>query len=146
MTESEFVVTPPQSTTATTMNMILDWPVRHAKTGKPVTTATNQAILTACVEAALEDLPDHVQVFRTQLQVCQNWRQEYDGIFQTVTEIMAEASPATVLRMCQAGLDKALSSFVMRQNDTTTVSLREYMTGPSSDSPLETLTFQGKKQ
>ena len=147
MTESEFVVAPQQSSTGATMNMVLDWPMRHSKSGKPVTTPTNQAILTACVEAALEDLPDHVQLFRTQLQLCQNnWRQEYGGIFQTVTEIMAEASQATVLRMCQAGLDKAVSSFVMRQNDTTTLSLHEYMNASSSDPPLKTLTFQGKNQ
>lgn len=137
---------------------LLDWPVRRA--GKPVTTATNQAILTACVEAALAELPDHVEVFRTQLKVCQNWRQEYPRIFQTVTEIMAAASPGTVVQMCRAGLEKALSTFVLRSSTSSdhpngadsSLSLQQLlMMGPTEQQQqqhelLKTLTYRGNSE
>jgi hypothetical protein len=128
--------------------MMLDWPERNEKTGKPVTTALNQSILKAAALAAADELPDAVATFEELLANCTNWRRDYIPIMEALVHIQAEASPATVVRMCQDGLDCAANSFVMRSSSTTTaedsvVSIPEAFQQPFE--PLQTMTYTGTK-
>lgn len=128
--------------------MLLDWPERKAD-GKAVTTTVNQSIWKAAAQAAVEELPVETAAFLELLPEGatdtknKNWRRDYISIVEAFVRLQATATPATVVRMCQAGLDCATSAFVVRSN-ATTMSISEALESISHDEePLTTITYIG---
>jgi hypothetical protein len=96
--------------------MLLDWPIRSPD-GRPVTTATNQAIWKAFVL--------HEPAFVERMDQCgpvphhqyQNWRHDYPALVEMAVRLAVTASHERLLEMYRAGLQAAHESMVVRSDD-----------------------------
>ena len=122
--------------------MVLDWP--HRNGSKPVTTALNQAIFKAAASALSNELPDETNDFIGALDQCsKRWRHDYIPLMERFVRLQTKASPPAMVESCRAALDFATKSFVVRDNDDSTITVEQAFSAPTNSPLLPTETFNG---
>jgi hypothetical protein len=132
----------------------MEWPLQDPKSGKPVTTPTNQAIWAAAIEAAYAERPDAAAAWKERLLKCNStqWRNDYMHLIEEFVHIQARCSSETILKMCHAGLDAANKAFVFLPPGNVDLSNcvtieKAFSIEPNSweGPPFETTTYTGQQ-
>ena len=112
----------------------MEWPNINIFTGEYSTVDTCKVIWRRALEACLADITlDHTRITPKVKSLKERilrmdgdeneatWQNEFRGIVEEFTNIMAEASPEQALDMCQAGLDACHDQLLYRIDDQTIV-------------------------